>query len=170
MVFGKGPNLCLPASLQKISWGCCGRCKNHFGLLALECIPIILTVLVSLQLCNLSPHHLVVPLQYHHFPRPPHIRFHCQEKILEIQHCLTLFSLTYSGFSEISLPHWKQEVSAGSGTNGIVLCGMSPIVMGTKTSWNKDKGFKSARVPDPSIALHCVWGMIEWIGSLQEYT
>lgn len=86
-------------------------------------------------MCNLSPHHLVTPLQYNHFPQSPYIRFHPQqEKILEIQHCLTLFSLSYPGFSEISLPHWKQEVSAGSGTNGIVLCGMSPIIMGTKAS------------------------------------
>lgn len=44
------------------------------------------------------------------------------------------FSLTYPGFSEISLLHSKQEVSAGSRTNGIALCGMSPIVIGTKTS------------------------------------
>jgi hypothetical protein len=47
--------------------------------------------------------------------------------------CLS-FSLTSLGFSEIPLPHSKQEVSAGSCTNGTVLCGMSPIVIGTKVS------------------------------------
>jgi hypothetical protein len=44
------------------------------------------------------------------------------------------FLLTYPGFSEIPLPHSKQEVSAGSCTNGTVLCRMSPIVIGTKIS------------------------------------
>lgn len=83
--------------------------------------------------------------------------------------CLS-FSLASPGFSEIPLPHSKQEVSAGSCTNGTVLCGMSPIVTGTKVSWNKDKDFKSAIVRDPSVASHCIWGVIEWIGSLQEYT
>lgn len=54
-------------------------------------------------MCNPSHHHLVAP-PIHHFPQPPHIRFHLQqEKILEIWHCLTPFSLTYPGFSEISL-------------------------------------------------------------------
>lgn len=47
--------------------------------------------------------------------------------------CLS-FSLTSPGFSEIPLPHSKQEVSADRCTNGTVLCGMSPIVIGTKVS------------------------------------
>lgn len=50
------------------------------------------------------------------------------------QHPVAPFSLTGPGLSQISLPHLKQEVSAGSCANGLVLCGMSPIVMGTKTS------------------------------------
>lgn len=45
-----------------------------------------------------------------------------------------LFSLTSPGFSEIALLRSKQEVAAGCCANARALCGMSPIVTGTKTS------------------------------------